>query len=214
MPMGRWRVFPALMGRSSRQSDNCPRRPFGTGRAWRAVAVGAVAVAAGVVAIDVVPRQVVGDRQVTVCGLEGLAVRIAPAPIPWQLVTGGLRAQVLIPPEAVNGLLERRLEGTSLVEPQVTLLDDTVKVNGLVEAPVGRVPVEILLDLAVDEGGVTLEFREVLIAGRDVSARSSGLLPWAGRPGGSDPLCQTANEAARVKGADVSPGGIVLTVAW
>ena len=178
----------------------------------RAAIIVTLLVAVGLVALDVVPRHLIGARQVTACDVEGLEARIAPAPIPWQLVTGGLRAEVLIPPEAAIALVERRLSNTPFVDPEVSLVDGAVKVNGLVNSPVGRVPVELLLEASADGNGLTFKPDEVWIAGRQISGGSSSPVLGAGLTGGADTGCSTATDG-QVTGVDVTPDGVLLTVA-
>jgi hypothetical protein len=188
-----------------------PRRRFVAGRRSRAVVIGVVLVVVGLVALDVVPRQLAGSGQVTACGLEDLEARIAAAPIPWQLVTGGLRGAVVVPPEAAIDLVERRLSDTALVDPEVSLVDEAVKVDAFVDAPIGRVPVQMLLDVATDEQGLTFEPSEVSVAGRKLASGSSTFSLGAGTASGGDAVC-SAPADARVTGVDVSPTGVVLTV--
>lgn len=173
--------------------------------------IGVVLVVVALVALDVVPRQLAGNRQVTACGLEDLQVRLASAPIPWQLVTGGLRGAVVVPPEAAIDLVERRLRDTVLVDPEVSLFDEVVKVDAFVDAPIGRVPVQMLLEVATDDQGLTFEPSEVSVAGRKLASGSSGLPLRAGSAGGGDAVC-SAPADARVTGVAVSPAGVVLTV--
>lgn len=200
---------PSDLPRAAPASPTARQRP---GRAWRAVIIVTLLVAVGLVALDVVPRHLMGARQVTACGVEGLEARIAPAPIPWQVMTGGLRAEVPVPPEAAIALVERRLSDTPLVDPEVSLVDGAVKVNGLVDSPLGRVPVELLLEASADGNGLTFEPVEVWFAGRQVSGGSSGPILGAGPTGGADTVCSTPTDV-QVMGVNVTPNGVTLTVA-
>jgi hypothetical protein len=117
----------------------------------------------------------------------------------------------VVPPEAAIDLVERRLRDTALVDSEVSLVDEAVKVDAFVDAPIGRVPVQMLLDVATDEQGLTFEPSEVSVAGRKLASGSSGLPLVAGAAGGGDAVC-SAPADARVTGVAVSPAGVVLTV--
>lgn len=180
------------------------------------LALALTGVALGLVALDVGPRQLV-DRQVDVCGLEDLDVRLASAPVAWQLATGGLRGEVRVPADTVTAMVADRLTQGPLVAPQVTLTDDAVRVDALVEAPRGPVPVGVDVDVSVDHGELTIAPGEVSVAGRVVPDGMLGSLSIDSGLRGNDTPRRCADQQAgprhRLTGVDVDPEGLVLTVA-
>lgn len=175
----------------------------------------ALAGAIGLVALDLGPRRLV-DSRVDACGVEGLEVALASAPVAWQLATGGLRGEVRVSADAVTDIVVERMDEGPLVAPQVTLADGVLRVAGVVEAPVGPVPVEADLDVSVDDGELTMAASEVRVAGRvvpdGVLGRRSVL---DGQRDGTPRICTDEEPGAhpRLIGVDVDPDGLVLVVA-
>lgn len=171
--------------------------------------------AAGLVALDLGPRQHV-DRQIDVCGLEGLDVRLASTPVMWQLVTGGLRGEVRVPSDAVVQVVVEQMTEGPFMSPHVTLTYDAMRVDAVVTAPTGRVPVELYVDLFVDHGELVLAPGEVRVAGRVVPDGMLDSRPIDGALRRSDVrrMCADEQRGARhpLTGVDVDPDGLVLSV--
>lgn len=175
----------------------------------------ALAGAAGLVALDVGPRRLV-DSRVDACGLEGLEVALSSAPVAWQLASGGLRGEVRVPTDTVTDVVVERMDEGPLVEPQVTLADGGVRVDGVVEAPMGPLPVEVHLDVSVDDGELTMAASEVRVAGRVVPDGVLGRRSVIDDPRGGVPrICMDEEPGPhhRLTGVHVDPDGIVLIVA-
>ncbi len=167
------------------------------------------------VALETVPRLLV-EGEVDACGLEDLDVRLSTTPLAWQAATGGFRSEVRVPADVVTAMVADQLAEGTLVAPQVTLTEDVVLIDAVVDAPMGRVPIEVHLDVSVEEGRLVLAPREVHVAGRVVPADMVGRRSIGRGLGGSEVLgpCtqREPGRRHRVTGVDVDPAGLVLTV--
>jgi hypothetical protein len=191
------------------------RRMRDDGRSILAVCL-VVAGLAGLLLIEIVPRRLASGREVSACGLQDLEVRIASAPIAWQLATGGLRAEVRVPASAVSDIVGDRLRDSPFVDPRVSLADGSVQVDGLLDTPLGRAPVQTRLEVVVDDIGLAIAVADVLVAGREVPAEllsDSGIVGGLNGGGGAS-VCSASEGGSdvRVTGVEVDPDGFVLTV--
>lgn len=121
-----------------------------------------------------------------------------------------------MPADTVTDLVRDRVADGALVAPQVTLVEDAVRVDALVEAPVGQVPVEIYVDFSVDRGELVIAPGEVLVAGRAVPEGMLGGRAVDSGIGGADARrdCSAwgADERYRLTDVEVGRGGLVVTV--
>lgn len=176
-----------------------------------------VAGLAGLVTLDVVPRHLAGARQVSACGLEDLDVRIASAPISWQLATGGLQGEVRLPAETVDALLTDRLQDSPLVDPRTTLVDGAVRIDAELASPFGKLPVEADIEPTIGDDGLSMHLGGVRVAGNPLPAallQRSGIAEGIGGGNGAGPCSATGDGSAqaRLTGVKVEAEGLVLKV--
>ncbi|CAN5447227.1 hypothetical protein BH09ACT12_BH09ACT12_07420 [soil metagenome] len=172
--------------------------------------------AAGLVVGDLVPRHLADSAGQSACGGALGPVRISSSPLAWQVLTGGILAEVDVSEDKVTDAVQKRLADTPLSDASVALLTDELQVSGNVDSRFGTLVVQLDLAPSVEDGRLAMTATTVTVNGRSLPPALMDQLALGPEASGDQveiPGCGAGNGNTDVELTDVrvGPTGLVVS---